>query len=408
MKKLILHLGIVIAVLICVLAGVLIFSRGERIGSGDETSMYPYSYSLGKKTMTVKITGKFPKDSAWSAETESASATVETGKQTHKRAEFTLTAKEPGMGSVTFVLSGTGEVADRKYELSCRYLITKDLSFVIEDSAHAERTGTVGEDAETFSYRISALNDQTYYIRVTHDPAQNWLCRKAAGTVELDSLGDEGSSMTLAADGTYSEASVTGTRAGASTVYLENDQGDCVELLFSTGSTGTTSLLSYRILGSTDVRVTEDTTYTDTYGEIAAPVGTLYETEGRVDRWLSRDDDLTTFSVGVSEYEIYGASWMLCISPIADEADFAGHDVPQRAVTVGTLRANLYAGDYGVRCVWRVNGYTCLLETADGRADDAETITRSLMELFAEPDEEAGGEELEKKMKQIMKNGEGN
>lgn len=389
MKKLFLYLGIVVAVLVSLLAVILLFFRGKKIKSADTEALYSVTYTVTEGTMKASIRGKFPKGCAWSVEKASALTTVEAGRQTGRRAEFVFTAQESGVEEVTFVLAGTGEVPDRRYELHSRFLVTGKLSFVVERSTHTELPEPVGEDAETYSYRVTAVNDTTFFVRVTHDPAQVWRCTKAAGTVTPEGLTDALGTMARASDGTHSDVTVVGEKTGASTLYLENDAGDTVELQFSTGSTGVTSLIGYRILSESAVRVTENTDYQKTYGEIAAQLRSLPEASGRVERWLSRDDNLTTFSVGVSEYELNNTAWTMCIAAIADETDFAGHDTPKSSVTVNGVTAHIFAGDYGVRSVWRVDGNTYLLESAYAAQETAEALTQSLLTVLAPEKTEA-------------------
>ena len=385
MKKLWTVIGIAAAVLVCLLAALFLFSRGDRIDSGDASSLYPYYYEQRSGKLSVHITGEFPKNCKWTAETESVAAAVKPGRQNAKHAVFTLTAQQQGSENVSFILSGSGDLPDRRYEINCRFFVTDELTFVTEECSHEELAGLAGEDGERFSYRVASLSDSELYVRVTHAPAQTWRFERVNGTVLLNGLAAGSGKLLRAEDGKYSDLRVAGSRAGVSTVYLSNEAGDCVELSFSTGSTGVTSLLSYRILGENDVRITADTAFADNFGDVSLKIDSvLGKNTGKVERWLSRDDNVTTFTVGVSELEMADAAWMLCISPIADEADFAGHTEPTKQVTAGDASANLYAGDFGVRCVWRIGGNTYLLESADGTPELAEHLTAGLLEALAD------------------------
>ena len=386
MKKLWIIIGIAAAVLVCLLGALFLFSKGDKIDSGDGTSLYPYFYEVRSRNLKVHITGEFPKGCKWTAETDSAAAAVKPGRQTAKHAVFTLTAQQQGGESVSFILNKSGDLPDRRYELNCRFFITDELTFVIEESSHKELAGLAGEDGENFSYRVANLSDSELYVRVTHDPAQNWRFERVNGTVLLNDLSAGSGKLLRAENGKYSDLRVAGSRAGVSTVYLSNDTGACVELSFSTGSSGVTSLLSYRILGENDARITADTAFADNFGDVSGLIESVPGgSTGKVERWLSRDDNVTTFTVGVIEYEMADtASWMLCISPIADEADFAGHTEPTVQVTAGDASANLYAGDFGVRCVWRIGGNTYLLESADGTPELAELLASDLMKALAD------------------------
>ena len=384
MKKIWIIIGIAAAVLLCLLGALYLFSGGGRI-SGDETALYPYTYEQGNGKLKVRITGEFPKGYRWTAETQSDAAEIKEGNQTGKRAIFTLTARAQGGMRVSFILQKPGDLPDRIYEIDCSFFVTDGMTFVIEESSHGELPGLAGGDGRDFSYRVAQESDGELLVRVTHGAAQTWSFEKVGDSVRLNGSSIAAGALLRAEDGSFSELSVTGVKSGAATVYLSNDAGDCIELKFNTGSTGATSLLSYRVMGEDDVRETEDTAFAERYGDVSALIDSVMgDSDGRVQLWLSRDDNLTTFNVGVYEYESPIVTWLLCFSVIAEEADFAGHEAPVKQVTTETASANLYTGDYGVRCVWRVGGKTYLLESANGGPETAEQIAVSLMEALSE------------------------
>lgn len=390
MKKLWITLGMIAAALTCMLLAIYFFAPAEKIDSGDETSPYPYSYEIRSGKVKIIITGEFPEGCEWLGETADDIFTVKAGRQTAKKATFTLTPQRAGNTSVSFILHQPGDLPDRRMKITSSFLVTQDaegeLTVSVQDSSHQELKGLVGADAETFSYRIAALSDNTLYVRISHDASQTWTYEKVGSSVTLGGSSADSGELARAEDGTYSGVGVTGGEAGATKVYLDSSTGESIELSFSTGSGGVTSLLSHRIMDADDVRVEKDaaeTAYTDYYGDASSQIASvLGESTGRVERWLSRADELTTFTVGVSEYD--DGAWMLCISPIADEADFAGNGEPTLQVTEGEASANLYTGDFGVRSVWRTGGNTYLLESGNDTQETAEALTRELLALLAQ------------------------
>lgn len=382
MKKTCLTLAMVAVALTCMLLAIYFLAPGEKIDSGDGTSPYPYSYEIRGEKVKVIITGEFPEGCKWISETADDVLTVKAGRQTAKKATFTLKPQRAGNTSVSFILHQPGDLPDLRFKILSSFLVTDKLDVFVTGSSHQELQGLVGAEAETFSYRIAALSAEEQLVRIYHDPAQTWTYEQVGDKLAVNNGSSVGGAMMRAEDGTYSDLSIVRSKTGVGTLYLSSDAGENVELKYNVGS-GAISLTEHRIMGENDVRAEADTAYEDSYGEESQVIGfVLGESDGKVMRWLSRDDNLTTFNVGVSEYEL-SDNWTVCISRLADEADFAGHEEPVLQVTEGEASANLYAGDFGVRSVWRAGGKTYLLESADASQETAEILTRELMRALA-------------------------
>ena len=382
MKKLWITIGAVILVLLCVLAAILFFTKGDRTVMGDANAPYVCSYEQTKDRLKVILSGEVPNGFGWTAECARGNAAVKPGRHNGKIAVFTLTAQQPGSESVSFVLQKPGELPERSYEIRCGFLVTDGLELLAESCVSRALPGLIGGEGATFSYRAAQLTDSELLLRVDHAAGQTWTYSRV-GAILLNGSEESSGALTGPEQGAYSELRIAGTKTGAATVYLDSDAGDGVELKFSTGENGVTSLISHRVLDGSETRIQENTAYTDNYGALTEALeAAVGGGGGRVERWLSRDDGVTTFNVGVSEYAVDG-SWMLCISPIAEEADFAGHEEPAQTLTEGSVEGRFYVGDYGVRCVWIRGGNTYLLESGDAAPENAESLVRFFMKTVS-------------------------
>ena len=105
-------------ILVVVLLALLIFARtspSEVIDSEDPTSLYPYSFQQTRKGLEITISGPFPKDCSWTAESQyTGVAGVSALHQNARKAKFLINPVSWGRVKVLFFGSG-GSDGSRAY-----------------------------------------------------------------------------------------------------------------------------------------------------------------------------------------------------------------------------------------------------------------------------------------------------
>ena len=423
-KKWIVIVAAVVAILVGVLLVILLRPSSAKFDSGDESSAYPYSYEIGKKKLTVRIAGERPEGYEWLANVpEQDVLTVSEPKVRKDVTEFTVTPTASGAATVMFVLEREGDLPDRIYELTSSFLVDDELSIDVTGSDHRELSGLIIGQGADFTYRIAEQNGGLL-VRVDKREGASWSVSDAGDSVSV--WGGEFGKEPEEGAPAYIDFSIIGSRVGSAVIHLTStleivdehldempttlsdpetgepftgehledelaayaeqlktytyEEHGCIELEVTVDALYNVTLDAHRTLEPEETRIVTDTSFIDLYGSFSRGAE-VYLGTGREStvRFTSREDGVTAFDVGCVEYDFAG-TWTLYISGLASEADFAGADERVAVASGENVSANVYAGDYGVRCVWADDNTRYSLECAETTVEDAMTVTEMLLD----------------------------
>ena len=185
MKKLVIILASIIGALAVALAVLLLLGRGNKVESGDEESLYPYSYTQNSKSVVLHVGGDLPEGCTWVArEGERVSIEAERKKD---GTDFTLRGAGTGSEQLLFTLQreSEGGLTERLYEISVDVYVLNG-SIEILSNYHRELAGLLNGSQEGFTYNIASQDDGTLVVELQYPGKATWTPQREGSSVTLD------------------------------------------------------------------------------------------------------------------------------------------------------------------------------------------------------------------------------
>lgn len=242
MKKLGIILASVAGALVIILAVLLLFFQGKKVESGDDESLYPYSYTQSKKSVVLRITGDFPKGYTWAAR-EGERVSIEKTKEKRKETQFTIRPIDTGNERLLFTLQKEQEsgLSDRIYEIYVDvYALEGEIEII--SNYHQELEGTLDGTQEGFSYRIAPQEDGTLILELQQTERADWTPARVGTSATLDF------EEIRQADG-YCRIRLTGLDIGQTTMrFCDAQHGMALECYLSADAFHNLTVVEHKIV----------------------------------------------------------------------------------------------------------------------------------------------------------------
>lgn len=345
MKKVWIIVMAAVLILAVVLLALLIFARtspSEVIDSEDPTSLYPYSFEQTKDGLEMTISGPFPKDCSWTAESQyTGIAGVSELRQNANKAKFLITPVSWGRVQVTFCLDqDEATEAGHVYELDVAVEVDTNREITIAENGHREDL-TVSGGSEQYNYRILSNTDGSLELYADNDSLCKWSlrvvgeCVAAAPVTDIFALPEEKSETR--------RYHISGIGEGTDTLQLCSEAlGENVIITVEAAADGTLTVTDHQIsndpLEEPYEYAEQEAAYRYLLGEPALPAEAKLEMANAI-IWVSRTDSEKYLNVGVLDFEMKGQSWELYGSDEAAPADLYA-DLAEEAGAPITVEAN--------------------------------------------------------------------
>ena len=375
MKKVWIAIAAMIAVLTAALLIMNFVLPKATMESGDEDSLYQYSYEASKKGLTVHITGEHEQDCIWVAETKDETIHITEKKQKPAQADFLIEPAEEGEATAVFSLQKeTDGLVERFYEITVQLYVNDEKEVQITSNYHRELTGLTGQDGNGFSYRVSPQADGTVLAAVTDQNNGDWLAEVDGSAVSVTKEENEQTQLFL----------ISYENLGQSTVYLCNEAtGKAVELYLTTDNLARVRLVRDQITDHRYAQQGAASEFERFFGEAILPEEAVCN-ETSVTQWLSRADQVTKYAVGCKQFTFEGKDWTLYLSDAAKPEDFtascAGSNLGQRGVSAGSISGSAYVFEGGGASSWENgNGRSYMLRSENITLEELVSVTEKVM-----------------------------
>lgn len=375
MKKVLITIAAMIAVLTAALLIMNFVLPKAAMESGDEDSLYQYSYEASKKGLTVHITGEHAQDCIWVAEAKDETIHITEKKQKPAQADFLIEPAEEGEATAVFSLQKeTDGLVERFYEITVQLYVNDEKEVQITSNYHRELTGLTGQDGDGFSYRVSAQADGTIFAAVTDQNGGEWLAEVDGGAVSVTKEESEQTQFFL----------ISYENLGQSTVYLCNEAtGKAVELYLTTDNLARVRLVRDQITDHRYAQQGAASEFKRFFGEAILPEEAVCN-ETSVTEWLSRADQVTKYAVGCKQFTFEGKDWTLYLSDAAKPEDFTascvGSNLGQSGVSAGSISGNAYVFEGGGASSWENgNGRSYMLRSGNTTLEELVSVTEKVM-----------------------------
>ena len=374
--------AVVVAALVLALVVAMLISgsAGKKETVTGFASPYTYTAKTQGKNLTVTIRGEVPQGCAWSAVSNNEDIVAVKAKSTGSRAKFRLTGGTQGVAQVTFALENQEPtpLRDRRYEYVGLFGTGSEKNVTQNDVYGREVKGMFSGSCDDFTYCAGLTEDgEACLILTSGTDAWNFSTAGTAVnyyqtyTTETDSENLSRTVITLH----FQYASL------GSTVLTANCGSDGVVVSMSTDALRNVAIHQAALNSELSFGSAQGQQRTAFSGaKTIESLMTGWEAQHSVTMWTSRMDFETQFNTDTYTFIKNDAMWYFQMSDVAYKADFFGtEDEPTDTVEYAGVTADVYEGPASCRAVWQSDGFTFLVETAEG---DGETLRQILDNLL--------------------------
>lgn len=371
MKKSWIIAAAAVLLVVVLLVVVLILTSGKSWDSGDEDSLYAYSFKEKSDGLQITIEGDVPEGFLWRAESNDISiVSVEETDQDDDEAEFMMRPIRYGGATVNFRLMRDSENAELcMYELQVNLNVDLEQNITVVENGHNEVNQT-----SVFVPEVNcAMTTGTDGVLTMTFEDRFWNAQEL-NTAVLDIVHNE------------NQIRFAGADMGKATVYVQGAAaGKQLQVELEVDAKLAVTYVSHTVSDYKDPRDSEDITlFRQFYGDVSLPVDAVLE-----DLSLSTMESLAGGGknvVGTIKFHYRDQDLVFQVSSTAGLADLFGADMksaqPERQVQQGEITANIYSTSSGAVLAWTDSeGRYSYVSGEAAKPADLETVAAALMKV---------------------------
>lgn len=178
--------GLVLVLIILILI-LMLMSGGKTSLAGNPDSRYPYTISVTAKGLELTVRGDFPKGYSWEGESENGNIiSLSKTSKGSKSASFLIGPVASGAAQVRFYLykEFIPELPDEIHEITVSVYVDENGQVSLVSHSDNEKKGLLGEDTDTFSYRVGERPDGTLLVWVDNSKLHStWTTSSSTSSV---------------------------------------------------------------------------------------------------------------------------------------------------------------------------------------------------------------------------------
>ncbi len=158
-----------ILVLVILMIILMCMSGGTAPLAENTDSRYPYSISVTSKGLELNITGEFPSGYTWTGTSQNGDIiSLSQSANSRRRASFLISPVATGSAQVRFYLHKDfiPELPDEIHEIIVQVYVDESGAVTLASHSDQEKKGLLGEDTDTFSYRVGEQPDGSLLVWV--------------------------------------------------------------------------------------------------------------------------------------------------------------------------------------------------------------------------------------------------